>query len=940
MKFIASKRTQRVTNFALAALLVVSTLTASLPMIFAEKANAAPSVSYVTTPLVASDWTVDRQAPSGGWTVDTSANQRVVLNVNQANSHADNFYKTEGISKNLAAGTDSIKAELYVAADWSTKPNLRVGLWGVAQGAGLPGLSYPIIEYANVDGYTGWRVWNANTSVWTEVSPATNIGGQNTVEIVSNFNTGNYDFYVNDVNVNASYSAAGYTTFKNLIFNNYNLGGSPAGNYTVIWKNIKTGSLPKVATCTATSTKLVTNPNLVDAGWDVSQTKSKGHNDLTPDGLHVYTEGATSDDKAAAYYPVNYALKDGGTPAMDFVVTDPLETAATPGLQLVVDFNNDGTPDGTLVGEAIYGNNWWLTNGSAQFVKDAAPSHGGGFGSANNGTLNAWLASFPSARVKAIGYSMGSGVYGDGTLKSLTYGCVNYEFFKDIVAPTAPSITYPNGWHQEVTNVQWTASTDQTDVTYSIYEGNHPSNVTNLIASGITGTSANYTFATGPHQIRVVATDTSGNETSSAIVGFQVIGTPKITAPFEGQALNASNGNSFTATWTGVYGVGGVKNYEVEYGIDTNNDGTIQTAELQYRTVVGDVKQRTQTFTSNFQGAMTIRVRATYNIPMGGTDKGPWSEIVNYSRDTVATAAPVVSATGVTNGYTSVSPVQINWTAPTGAVKYDYRVWTNAAGSSYNSEATAYPSNDITGNSRTGAFTEGQGTYFVQVRAIDAAGNKSDWSNTYSVVYDNVLPVIVANAPAQATVGSTVAFTGNVTDGSPITNLVVTFNGVDYELNVDDVTIAPNGDWTLANINTSALVPGNYPISATVTDKAGNKKTSNVVSLTLVAPQPVVQVLAPAGPANPGQPVGNPITPQITSPAAAVLGDTTDNDNNGSADVAGASDDKTAAAVDSEANKGTIFGLAWYWWLAILAALAAIAWFIIAAIRRRNEEEA
>ena len=60
MKFIASKRTQRVTNFALAALLVVSTLTASLPMIFAEKANAAPSVSYVTTPLVASDWTVDR----------------------------------------------------------------------------------------------------------------------------------------------------------------------------------------------------------------------------------------------------------------------------------------------------------------------------------------------------------------------------------------------------------------------------------------------------------------------------------------------------------------------------------------------------------------------------------------------------------------------------------------------------------------------------------------------------------------------------------------------------------------------------------------------------------------------------------------------------------------------------------------------------------------
>jgi len=275
-------------------------------------------------------------------------------------------------------------------------------------------------------------------------------------------------------------------------------------------------------------------------------------------------------------------------------------------------------------------------------------------------------------------------------------------------------------------------------------------------------------------------------------------------------------------------------------------------------------------------------------------------------------------------------------------VKYDYRVWTNAAGSSYNSEATAYPSNDLTGNSRTGAFTEGQGTYFVQVRATDAAGNKSDWSNTYSVVYDNVLPVIVANAPAQATVGSTVAFTGSVTDGSPITSLVVTFNGVDYTLGVDAVTVAPNGDWTLANINTSALTPGNYAISATVTDKAGNTKTSNVVSLTLVAAQPVnQQVLTTGGGGNnnPGQPAGNVLTPQITSPAAAgVLGET-NTAANGSSDVAGATDDKTASAIDSDANKGTIFGLAWYWWLAILAALAAIAWFIIAAIRRRNEEQ-
>ena len=40
-------------------------------------------------------------------------------------------------------------------------------------------------------------------------------------------------------------------------------------------------------------------------------------------------------------------------------------------------------------GSVLYGNDWWLSNGSAQFVKDAAPSHVGGSGSDNDGTLAA-----------------------------------------------------------------------------------------------------------------------------------------------------------------------------------------------------------------------------------------------------------------------------------------------------------------------------------------------------------------------------------------------------------------------------------------------------------------------------------------------------------------------------------------------------------------------
>jgi len=54
--------------------------------------------------------------------------------------------------------------------------------------------------------------------------------------------------------------------------------------------------------------------------------------------------------------------------------------------------------------------------------------------------------------------------------------------------------------------------------------------------------------------------------------------------------------------------------------------------------------------------------------------------------------------------------------------------------------------------------------------------------------------------------------------------------------------------------------------------------------------------------------------------------------------VAGASTQKSVAEVNTNSNSnGNIFGLAWYWWLTILAALAAL-WWAIAAYRHRHED--
>ncbi|MBH0022630.1 cell wall-binding repeat-containing protein [Salinibacterium sp. SWN248] len=166
--------------------------------------------------------------------------------------------------------------------------------------------------------------------------------------------------------------------------------------------------------------------NQISQGWTFADTRATGHNDFTAAGLHVWTEGAISSDKAAAYKSVDIALTDVGIPALHLGAT----TGTQPSLQLITDFNNDGTADGILVGEpaAYPGGGYWVPNSAATFVKDAAPSHAGGHGSANHGTLDEWLVPFPDARVLQIGYSLGSGVHGDAIIESVEVGCVNYAF--------------------------------------------------------------------------------------------------------------------------------------------------------------------------------------------------------------------------------------------------------------------------------------------------------------------------------------------------------------------------------------------------------------------------------------------------------------------------------------------------------------------------------
>jgi hypothetical protein len=162
--------------------------------------------------------------------------------------------------------------------------------------------------------------------------------------------------------------------------------------------------------------------------WDFSQTRANGFHVFTPDGLFVATTAAAGSlDKVAGYLDV----ADFGLVQLTGSSLEYTQLGGTflyePGLQAVVDLDNNGSPDAILVGEEVYGDNWWLAGVSGGLDTTGFPTEGGG-GGTYNGTIAQWLAARPNAKVQAVGFSLGSGVYSIGQITSMSIGGTTYDF--------------------------------------------------------------------------------------------------------------------------------------------------------------------------------------------------------------------------------------------------------------------------------------------------------------------------------------------------------------------------------------------------------------------------------------------------------------------------------------------------------------------------------
>lgn len=235
-------------------------------------------------------------------------------------------------------------------------------------------------------------------------------------------------------------------TFTLTAANGYIFSTSGTNTETLTAPADKNTPCPVIAPCVVTTgpEKITKKSDFAD----VDESRTAGHYEFVEDGVRIYTDNNTSQAKVAWYHAVDYSLAEIGEPSIDYDSTFGIE----PGMQIALDKDGNGTVEGYLVGEPdSYGNNWWSNTDFGV---------GAGMGYASYGTLQDYLDANPNAVVKAVGFSLGSGIYADGVLKSLTFGCHTWTFGKEIVPVTTCPAVLPTIYSTNKAHNGWTIPAD------------------------------------------------------------------------------------------------------------------------------------------------------------------------------------------------------------------------------------------------------------------------------------------------------------------------------------------------------------------------------------------------------------------------------------------------------------------------------------------------
>ncbi|HWC57826.1 MAG TPA: Ig-like domain-containing protein [Candidatus Paceibacterota bacterium] len=304
------------------------------------------------------------------------------------------------------------------------------------------------------------------------------------------------------------------------------------------------------------------------------------------------------------------------------------------------------------------------------------------------------------------------------------------------------------------------------------------------------------TLANGTHTFTAKASDAAGNSTTSSAISVTVsnavpvvnAGTDQtIILPASSTTLTGTasdpEGASLTTTWSEVSGP---------------NTATITAPSSLTTSVTGLI-----------QGTYTFWLTAS-----DGVRSNADAIAVTVAADTQAPSVP----TALT-GTTTMNSATLSWTAATD----------NVGVTSY----IIYRAGTKVGTSTTTTYTDSglapATTYSYTVAAADAAGNTSAQSTAKALTTaaDTQAPSVNITSPLTGvTVASATTLTAAATDNTGVTNVQFFLDGIALG---DALTTSP---YTLS-WNTATTANGSHVLSAVASDAAGNRSTSNTVTVTV-----------------------------------------------------------------------------------------------------------
>jgi len=222
--------------------------------------------------------------------------------------------------------------------------------------------------------------------------------------------------------------------------------------------------------------------------------------------------------------------------------------------------------------------------------------------------------------------------------------------------------------------------------------------------------------------------------------------TPEIEYPLPESYFNSS---PIRNEWTEVSDSSGIAFYRVLYVYDdghTFSGGPYRTTTSTFRNHTPDIGE---------QGGVTISVQAVDNAG----NKSEWSNSIHYTYDETP---PTTPTNGAPNGtYITTNDFYFTWSASNDKSPLIYEFQSSSSNVVDENGSLINAWNSIRdGNSEQKNLTSPQihstgasdGLYYWQVRAIDAAGNYSGWSDVWSVTIDTKVPSkpVITNTPDNA----------------------------------------------------------------------------------------------------------------------------------------------------------------------------------------------